>query len=75
MQGRAHRHLHRLQVEPSAPALIAEDYLQQALYFLGDFMMDRIRCFFSVRERFPSSSMGRPWQMASFTSTSCALNC
>jgi hypothetical protein len=75
MQGRAHRHLHRLQVDPPALALITEDHPQQALYFLRDFMMDRIRCFFSARERFPSSSKCRCWQMASLTSTSCALNC
>jgi hypothetical protein len=74
MQGRAHGRLQRLQVKPSGQALIAEDHLQKALYFLRDFMMDCIRCFFSARERFPSSSTGRRWQMASFTSTSCALN-
>ncbi len=56
MPGRAHRHLHRLQVEPSAPALIAKDPLQQALYFLRDFMMDRICRFFSAAESVPSSA-------------------
>ena len=75
MQGRAQGHLHRLQVEPSGLALIAEDHLQKALYFLRDFMMDRIRRFFSAAESVPSSSTGRCWQMASLTSTSCALNC
>jgi hypothetical protein len=75
VQGRAQGHLHRFQVNPSSLALIAEDPLQQAIYFLRDFMMDRICRFFSAAERVPSSSTGRCWQMASFTSTTCALNC
>ena len=75
MQSRAQGHLHRFQIHPSARAPVAEDHRQQAIYFLRDFLMDCICRFFSAGERSPSSSTGRCWQMASFNSTRCALNC
>ncbi len=74
MHRRAHRHLHRLQVEPSALALGAENHRQELLYFACDRLLDRFRRFFSAAFNSSSPSTGRNWQIFSFTSTKLALS-
>jgi hypothetical protein len=42
----AHQHLDGLQIHTTGLANSGKNNLQQAAYFLGDFLLDRFRCFF-----------------------------
>jgi hypothetical protein len=68
-----HQHLDRLQIEASAVAGSCEDNLQQAAYFLGDFLLDGPRRFFSCGVRVCST--GRKRQIRSLISLKERLNC
>jgi len=70
MQGGAHRHLHRFQVETLALTPLAEDHSQQTIYFLGHFPVERLSRFFSCSLNFSSPATGRNGQIASLTSRS-----
>ena len=60
------------EVEGAAAAPAAEDHLEQLIYFLGDFLLDRFGRFFSWAVSV--SSTGRAWQIFSLTSSSCRLS-
>ncbi len=47
VQGRAHRHLRRFQIEASGLAPILENHPQELIYFARDLLPDRFRRFFS----------------------------
>jgi len=57
VQGGAHRHLHRLQVDHSRLTPAAEDDPQQAIYFLTDFLVDRLPRFLSATKLIPSAPL------------------
>ena len=67
MHRRAHRHLDRFQIQPSAVAAVAQDHAEELLYFARDFLLDGIRRFFSCGESV--SSRGRAWQIFSLISS------
>src|SRR5208283_2129233 len=69
MQGRAHRHLDRFQIETARRAASAEDDAQQLVYFAPDFLADRFRRFFSSGV-ISSSGTGRKRHICSLTTTS-----
>jgi hypothetical protein len=69
VHGRAHGHLDGLQIEAARLAAGAEDDAQQAVYFAGDFLLDRFGRFFSWASN-AGSSTGRKRQTARLTSTS-----
>jgi hypothetical protein len=62
----AHGHLDRFQIQRAGLAPAGEDNLQQPIYFLGDFLLDRMRRFFSSGVRV--SSTGRSRQIFSLAS-------
>ena len=62
-----HQHLDGLQIDRARLMPIAEDNLQDSVYFLGDFLLDRFRRFFSCGVRV--SSTGRSLQIFSLTSS------
>src|SRR5438094_3953252 len=69
MQGRAHRHLHGVQIQPTRLAALLENNAQELVYFAPHFLADRFGRFFSWLER-AGSSTGRKRQIASLTSRS-----
>jgi hypothetical protein len=50
MQGGAHRHLHRFEVQTLAVTPLAENHLEQTIYFLGHFPVERLGRFFLLAE-------------------------
>lgn len=68
-----HQHLDGLQINPACLMPIAEDNLQYAAYFPGNFLLDGFGRFFSCGVRV--SSTGRVRQICSFTTTKERLNC
>jgi hypothetical protein len=70
VQGGAQSHLHRLQIDSAPLPLLAEDDLEQAIYFLTDLLLDRLRRFFSwdETEAVGTSGNGRNRQILSLTS-------
>jgi hypothetical protein len=63
----------RFQIETALPAEFGERELEQAIYFVGDFLTDGVRRFFSWDEG--ASSTGRRRQILSLTSTKSRLIC
>ena len=74
VQGRAHRHLGRFQIEVTRLAPFLENNPQELIYFARDLLADRFRRFFSGSLKASSSSTGRNWQIFSLTSTQVSLN-
>ena len=56
----------RFQVESTVAAALLENHVQQSVYFIGDFLLDRFRRFFSWADA-RLSSTGRNWQICSLT--------
>ena len=50
MHALADQHLNRLQIDMAGFALVVKDLPQQAFYFAGDFLADRIGRFFSCSD-------------------------
>jgi hypothetical protein len=69
MQSCAESHLDGLQVKASGFAPLTEDDTQYLLYFARDFLLDRVRRFFSCGVI--ASSSGRARQICSLVSSSC----
>jgi hypothetical protein len=65
MHRRAHRHFDSLQVEPPRVAPATENDTQQLIYFVRDFLADRLRRFFSgpfvARPRSAASGRSPHW--------------
>jgi hypothetical protein len=61
-----HHHFDGFQIQSPGLAPAGEDYLQQAIYFLRDFLLDLLDRFFSSGVRV--SSTGRSRQIFSLTS-------
>jgi hypothetical protein len=71
VHGRAHRRLHRFQIETPGLAPTVEDDAQELIYFARDFLADRIcRLFFWADGA--ASVTGRSLQICSLTSKSCS---
>jgi hypothetical protein len=68
----AHQHFDGFQLDPAGVTPTAEDDLEDAVYFLSDFLLDGFRRFFSCGVSV--SSIGRDWQICSFTVTKDRLN-
>ncbi len=47
VHGGTNGHFHRLEIQSARLAALAENQLQQVLYFAGDFLPDRFGRFFS----------------------------
>ena len=62
------RCLDTLQIEPARRLAVAENDAQKLLYFAGDFLLDRLRRFFSWSVR-PVCSTGRRRQIFRLTPT------
>ena len=72
VHGVPHQYLDRLQIQPACLMPTTEYHLNYTIYFLNDFLLDGFRRFFSCGVS--DSSMGRAWQIASFTATKDRLN-
>jgi hypothetical protein len=68
MHRRPGGHLDGLQIQWAAVTPATKDHLQQLAHFLGDFVLDRLRRFFSCGVSVWST--GRSWQIFSLTASS-----
>jgi hypothetical protein len=58
MHALAHQHFDRFQIDAPSFTLVGKELLHQAVYFAGDFLLDRIGRFFSCGD-WVSGSEGR----------------
>ena len=59
MHRRPHRHLDRFQIDAACLALLLEDKPKQRAYFPLDFLLDRLRRFFSCGVSVSSTGLAR----------------
>src|SRR5215472_3449335 len=74
VEGRANRHLYRLQIHAALFAPLSKDATQELVYFPRHLLMNRSSRFFSSAVQLPASSTGRRRQIFSLTAISSALS-